>query len=363
MTQQTQAAGRPPQVTMAGWVAMVGSVFLVLGLYDAIARLRSIENRELVTDQLKSPPYSGLGMNVEEWLQFSQTAFIVAGACAAVAGICGFYALQKSKGARAGLSAAAVPLFFLGFIPGGPFTSALVAVSAVLLWTGPARDWFAGRTVRQAVPRRPVREQPSSPDQPQGPAQPPAAGSTSGPQAGPPLPPPVWPPAAGSPVSTGAAPYSGFGAPRSDQSTAPLTKRPGALVAACVVTWVCTLLVAGILSLSALAIALEPTAIDDLLKQQDRFAEIGLTADQLRTAAYTMIGIFVAWSIVAAGLALLVMLRVRWARPLLIASAVLSGLLSFASITAVVPIVTAVAGMVTAYLLLRPEVSRWLSRR
>ncbi|WP_147384795.1 hypothetical protein [Nocardioides cavernaquae] len=363
MTQQTQAAGRPPQVTMAGWVAMVGSAFLVLGLYDAIAKLRSLYNRELVAAKLKSPPYSSLGMNVEEWLQLSQTAFIVAGACAAVAGICGFYVLQKSKGARAGLSAAAVPLFFLGFI-GGPFSSALVAVSAVLLWTGPARDWFAGRAVRQTVPRRPERQQPPSQGQAQDQAQDQAADPTRPPAPMPPhMPPPVWPPAGGSPVSTGAAPYSGFGAPRAEQSTVPLTKRPAPLVAACVVTWVCTLLVAGLLTLSALAIALEPTTVDELLKEQDRFAELGLTADQVRTTAFAMIGIFVTWSIVAAGLALLVVLRVRWARPLLIASAVLSGMLSFALVTAIAPIVTAVAGMVTAYLLLRPEVSLWLNGR
>jgi hypothetical protein len=365
MTQQTQAAGRPPQVTMAGWVAMVGSAFLVLGLYDAIAKLRSLDNRELVADRLKTPPYSGFGMNVEQWLSFSQTAFIVAGGCAAITGICGFFTLQKNKGARAGLSAAALPLFFLGFI-GGPFESALVAVSAVLLWTGPARDWFAGRAVRQSGPRRPERESPTPPSAP--PESLPEGQSTPPPM--PPsmpslMPPPVWPPADGStpPVSGGAAPYSGFGAQRPPENKAPLTQRPAPLVAACVITWACALAVAGFLTLSAVALALDPSMVDEMLKQQPRLAEFGLTPDELRAAAYLGIGIFVTWSVIAAVLALLVMLRVRWARPVLIASAVLSGLFSFASVTAIVPIVTAVAGMVTAYLLLRPEVSRWLNRR
>jgi hypothetical protein len=362
MTQQTQAAGRPPQVTMAGWVAMVGSGFLVLGLYDAIARLRSLDNLELVADRLKSPPYSGFGVSVEQWLQFSQTAFIVAGGCAAVAGICGFFALQKSKGARAGLTAAAVPLFFLGFI-GGPFASALVAVSAVLLWTGPSRDWFAGRPVRQIATSRPANP-PSG-----GTPPPPLPGRQEAPPAKMPpanMPPPVWPPAGGSAhaqVSSGAAPYSGFGSPRPAQAVAPVTQRPAPLIAACVTTWVCALLVAGVMFLVALAVASDPSVMDEVLAQQPRIAELGFTADELRRGLFVFSGICVTWSVAASVLALLVMMRVRWARPLLIASAVMSGLLSFASATAVFPIVTAVAGMVTAYLLLRPEVSRWLNRR
>jgi hypothetical protein len=353
---QNPATGRPPQVTAAGWVAMVGSGFLVLGLYDAIATLRSIDNRELVTDLLQTSPYSGLGFTVEQWLDLTQGVFTIAGACAAVAAVCGFYVLQRSKGARLGLSLAAIPLFVSGFIPGGPFTSALVAVSAVLLWTGPARDWFAGRPVRQPAPRRPVSTPP--------PVSPPPPGSQQTPPSVPPsMPPPVWPPADGSdPVAPGAAPYSGFGSPRPRPVDAPVTQRPPALLAACVITWVCAVIVAGVMSLLVLGLASDPSVMDDVLAQQPRVAELGFTADQWRTGAFVFSAICVTWSVIAAVLALLVTLRIRWARPLLIASAVLSGLFSFLAVTAIVPVVTAVAGMVTAYLLMRPEVSRWISR-
>jgi hypothetical protein len=341
---------------MAGWVAMVGSVFLILGLYDAIAGLHSLDNREVVTDLLKSAPYSGLGVSVEEWLSISQVVFTIAGGCAAVAAICGFYVLQRNKGARIGLSVAAIPLLFSGFIPGGPFAAALVSVSAVLLWTGPSRDWFAGRAVRQTVPRRPVRPEPPAPP-------------IVSPPTPPSMPPPVWPPAGGSPdapvapAPTGAAAYSGFGAPRPPQVEAPLTSRPAPLIAACVITWVCSLAVIGLFSLAALAIVGDPAAFDAEIAKQPRVAEMGLTHEDIRNAAFIGLAFFIIWALVAAVLALLVMLRMRWARPLLIISAVLAGLFSFAAISIFVPVVTGVAGMVTAYLLLRPEVSRWLERR
>jgi hypothetical protein len=358
---QTPATGRPPQVTAAGWVAMVGSAFLVVSLYDAIARLHSLDNRELVTDLLNTSPYSGLGFSVEGWLDFTQGVFTVAGACAAAAAVCGFYVLQRSKSARIGLSVAAIPLFVSGFIPGGPFTSALVAVSAVLLWTGPARDWFAGRPVRQPAPRRPVSTPPPGP---------PSPGSQDAPRTGeqggvPSMPPPVWPPADGStPAAPGAAPYSGFGSPRPRPVDAPLAQRPPALLAACIVTWVCAAAVAGLFSLSALAIVMDPSGFDEqVAKQQARVAELGLTHADLRVAILTALALFVVWAIVAAVLALLVMLRMRWARPLLIASSVLAGLFSFASVSLFIPAITGVAGMVTAYLLMRPEVSRWINRR
>jgi hypothetical protein len=129
-----------------------------------------------------------------------------------------------------------------------------------------------------------------------------------------------------------------------------------------VITWVSALLVAGVMVLMVIGLAADPSVMDQVIKEQPRMAELGYTADQWRRGAFVFSAICLVWSVAAAVLALLVIMRVRWARPLLIVSAVLAGLFSFASVTAVVPIVTAVAGMATAYLLLRPEVSRWMNR-
>jgi hypothetical protein len=114
---------------------------------------------------------------------------------------------------------------------------------------------------------------------------------------------------------------------------------------------------------SAALVIADPSAVRDVMEQQPRVEELGLSVAELRQIFIGMALVFVGWALAAALLALLVMLRVAWARPLLIASAITSGLLSFLMIAAFIPVVTAVAAMVTAYLLPRPEVGQWVNRR
>ena len=68
----------------------------------------------------------------------------VAAVCAAAAAVLGFFVLQRSRGARLALSIVAVPILLTAPLTGG-FVGALVAASTAVLWSGPARDWFAGR--------------------------------------------------------------------------------------------------------------------------------------------------------------------------------------------------------------------------
>ena len=136
---------RPSQVTMAGWVAIVGSALLVLTLFDSMSRLHSIETREMITDFLGSPLGDGLGLSVPNVVEILQGLTLFAGASAAVTLVLGVYVLQRNKGARIGFTVAAVGVVVTTPIAGG-FLPVLIAFAAGLLWTAPARDWFAGRT-------------------------------------------------------------------------------------------------------------------------------------------------------------------------------------------------------------------------
>ena len=47
---------RPPQVTVAGWLVVAGSVVVVLMAFDQVSALRSLETREAVEEYLSKPP-------------------------------------------------------------------------------------------------------------------------------------------------------------------------------------------------------------------------------------------------------------------------------------------------------------------
>ncbi len=104
---------------------------------------------------LTSPTGEGLGITMSQALTSMRVGLMVAGACAAAAAVLGFYVLKPNRGARLALSILAVPILLTAPLTGG-ITGALVVVATLMLWTGPARDWFAGRPVRELpVPGRP----------------------------------------------------------------------------------------------------------------------------------------------------------------------------------------------------------------
>lgn len=343
---QNATAERPPQVTVAGWVTMLGSLFLVLGMFDQIAGLRSIDSRERIAESLAEPPLDGLGLGIDGALSVLHTVFVVAGALGAAACVLGWFVLQRHKQARLVLSVVAVPLFVSGFFSGS-LAASFVAVSAMLLWSGPARDWFAGRPVRKPPLLAAAQARPPV-------APPDATHRVSAPH---------LPPTPTGVASDTPPPYAGYGAPRPAAPYAVAGARPPALVAAAVITWLASAAVVVVFGISAVLVLADPSAVSDVMEQQPRLEELGLSVSEVRQIFVGMAVLFVGWALAAAFLALLVMLRVAWARPLLVTSAIASGLLSCLMAAAFIPVVTAVAAMVSAYLLLRPEVGHWVNRR
>lgn len=345
---------RPPQVTMAGWVSVVGSVFLVMGLYDAVASLRTIENRERTEDLLKDPQFKTLDIGVEQWLDIMHQVYLVAGALAAAAVVLGWYVLRGNNGARIALTVIAFPLFIAGMFA-GTITASLVAVSAVILWGRPARDWFAGRPVRQAAAFR------QSPPPPVPDPQLPAPGDGAG-VAGPGATGTPYPtvPAGDLHVSQAPGPHPGFGLPPVPTTT---DRRPGPLLGACITTWVVCGMVAFVSFLSIVALLVSPDLISQARDQQPQVDDLGLSDAEIRATMYWTMGASLVWSVTAAVLALLVFLRKAWARPFLLISTLLTLFASVLLVQALVTIVTGVAAAVSAYLLMRSEVTRWLQRR
>jgi hypothetical protein len=318
------APPRPRQVTLAGWLIMVGSAVVVFSAFERVSGLRSLESQEAVADFLSEPPGEGLGLSVDEMLDLIRALSLVAAACATAAAILGFWVLRGSKGARLGLAVIALPLLLTGIATGG-LVSSLVAAAAVMLWVQPARNWFEGR---------PPPEAPAAPA-----AAPPVVSA-------PPVPSPP-------------------GEPGPVRPMAPRPPRPPAVVWACVLTWACCgLIVIGLGATVLVLLAAPDLLFDELHRQNPDLADQGLSDGEIRAASFATAGLILPWCLVAAGLAVQAFRRVAWARRALLISAGVAGGVSllgmFASAILVLPFVAAV---VTVALLSRPEVGAWFRDR
>lgn len=140
-------ANRPSQVTVAGWGVIVAAAMLVFSIIDGVGNLNSVQMRDQLQEVLATGS-DGLGISLDIALEWVRVVLYVSAAAAATAAILGVYVLRRDRGARIGLTVATVPIV-LGAPFAGGFLAAIVAASTAMLWTGPARDWFAGRPVRQ----------------------------------------------------------------------------------------------------------------------------------------------------------------------------------------------------------------------
>jgi hypothetical protein len=130
---------------------------------------------------------------------------------------------------------------------------------------------------------------------------------------------------------------------------------------ACVLTWVCTALSAAVCVASIVLLAQNPDAVLDRMHEQNPdLAGQGVSDHLVLVVCYVTCAVLVAWSALAAVLAVLTFRRRRLARYGLLLSAAgaavvcLLGMLS--SVFVGVPLVAAVTAV---FCLVRPEVRAW----
>lgn len=377
---------RPRQVTLAGWAIMAASVAVVVTVFDQIAGLRSLETREAVADAISGPPFDGFGLSVEDVLSTVRVLAMVAAACATATAILGWQALQRSRSARLALSILAVPLFVTGLGAGG-ILSTVVAVAVATLWFQPSRDWFDGRWKPEPEPaHRPTRPETTSRTSAR------ASGQVPGQVSGPPAPgpedgaPQQPPPYAGwgtsgvagpaqqpaqqpvqQPVAGWTPPQAGWtpvvpGVADARQSRG----RPPAVLAAAVLTWVCSLLLGGLFVAGAAWLIADPaTLMDEVRKQNPELVADGtVTEGVVRGMLIAMAAGVAVWVLAACVLAGLLLRQRRWARTLLLVStgAAALGLLAATLVNVGMVVPLAAAAAVFA-LLLRDDVVRWFDAR
>ncbi len=339
------AAPRPRQLTVAGGFVVAGSLFLLLSIFDSLAALDSVDTRAEVEQMLDSASGQGLGLTVAQALTGMRIGLQVAAVCAAAALVLGVFVLRRHNGARLALSVVAVPILLTSPLSGGLLGIA-VAVATATLWSGPARDWFAGRPVREAAPlfrrgeerkddssrRDTDRPAPSgpTPQAPESPVSAPVVGplSTGQPSQRPPessgfgaapvQQPGVWP---GQPaqqqVAVAAPAYAPFA------SKPPV---PGQVRIACLLTWGFSGLVA-LMYVGVLAfLVIDQDQLVRLLTESEAWAQAGLDESLLVPVLWIGCLLFLGWALGAMALAWLTWRRHNWARYLLVTSAVVAAI-------------------------------------
>lgn len=332
---------------------MVGSVLVVLTVWDRLGTLRSLETRDAIAEGLQDPPFSGTGLDVEGVITILHTASMVTAGCAAAMAILGWHVLQRNVQARLVLTILAVPLFVSGLASGG-FLSSLVAAAVVVLWMQPARQWYATGSwtmpSRESRAATPPAQQPTPPQTPWQPG-PQAPEQRHEPQ----------------PVAQG-APSRPFAAPYPDQAPAlakPPAQRPGALVVGAVLTFVFAGLTALLALLSVLLVVLSPGLVmDELERQSPDLLEQGVTQSAIVTSTAITGSVTILWSVLAMVLAGFALAGSEKARRALVVCAGASAVVLFAaSLGPVFPIVPAIGALFTVLQLRRPEVRQWCSLR
>jgi hypothetical protein len=362
MSETGKPENRPAQVTVAAWLIMIGSVFVVLTVWDRIAGLHSMESRAALQKLLDQPSAKGLGLDLGTLMTVVKTLSMVAAGCATAMVILAYQTLQRSRSARLALTFLALPLFVTGLATGG-FLSSAVAASVATLWLRPARIWFGssaavagGPSAAAFATRQPEAGQPpplSPPQQVRTPPQPPA---------GPAYPQPSSTPfgeAPQTPSVQAVAPYAQPYAVRRDATAA----RPAAALWACLLTWVfCSLTALVLFGSIALIASDSSTVLDKMHEQNPDLAQRGVSDHLILTVCYVMCVAFVIWAIAAAIVAILVFRRVRWAWwALVVSTAATIGLCGLAVLGSLVMLVPLAGAAATISMLLRPEVRRWVA--
>lgn len=363
-----KTAARPRQVTTAGALGIVGSALVVLSLFDALQRLRSVEMRQAVEEFLAEPPGDGLGVSTGWVLDALHVMILFNGALAAVTAVTAFYLFQRHHAARIGFSIAAGLLLLTSPFSGGVMAM-LVAFAATMVWSRPARDWFAGREplpVAASV-KQPARSQ--RPDPWAAPTPPPPVRSEEQPHE------PEGNPGHERP---GPASYP-YGRPPEDRSTLPgygqlplapgptgsapfdADRRPGGVTAAAVLTWVFSGVTALVYVVIVAMLMFARGPLVDALQQDPRFDDLGMAAPDLLAVLWVMSAISIFWCLAACVLAVLAYRRVGWARIALVVSAAVTALLGL--LTFPIGLVHAAAAVATIWLLFARGASQWYSRK
>ena len=197
------------------------------------AALHSLDTREAVEDYLAAPPGDQLGLGVQGMLSLLRVAGRWPRLCGGRRRCSAGSRCSAPRAPRLALSVLAAPLFVTSFLyvgsPAG-IVPAMVSAAVVMLWFQPARDWFDGIAREAPAPPRPLPAPPTTPT-----GRDPLLD----------LPPPTAPPLHPTPYAAAPPPTA-------------TAARPASVTWACVLAWLSTAAVFGLLGLVLVVMLASP---------------------------------------------------------------------------------------------------------
>ncbi len=351
-------------MTFACLIVMLGSVFVVLLMWDRVTNLHDLETQKALQSFLDHSEVKGAGLGLGDLVTIVKVVSMGLAACAVAMVVQGYQATKRSRGARLALTVLSIPLFLLGLVGDGFVSSAAATfwcsgvVAAVLtLWLGPTRVWFGDPA--PSPPQAPPQATPRVPQSTQTPGQPPTTPHATELPTGLPTRLPTRLAAPTTPAAWTPPPTSAH------DVRARRGARPRALLWACLLTWVFTGLAGTGLALSLAVMSRDPDSVlDEMYRQNPELAEQGLTQQTTLVVLWVISALVLAATVAAAVFALLVFLRRRWAWYALLASAGVAAVVFLVgALGSPVALVLVGASVATIACLVRPEVRSWLVSR
>lgn len=136
---------RPREVTFGGIQAVIGSALALVGVFSLASQLDSDAVRDALTQISEDPRFASLDLTVDGARDLMRYSLMLMGVLSVTSLILGIYVLRRHRASRIVLTVmgVGVAVASLAAGPTGWLVTAYVAVSVYLLWTKPAREWFA----------------------------------------------------------------------------------------------------------------------------------------------------------------------------------------------------------------------------
>jgi hypothetical protein len=138
-------APRPREVTIGGAQAVIGGAVTTVLLIGAARQLYSSQMHDALAKAVADPRAEQLGLSIDGARTLARYAIMVMGVLSVASVVLGVFVLRRHRPARVALTIlgglAAVMTVFAG--PTGWIVTVYVAVSLAMLWSRPARAWFA----------------------------------------------------------------------------------------------------------------------------------------------------------------------------------------------------------------------------
>jgi hypothetical protein len=137
--------GRPREVTLGGMQAVFGSVLALVVLVSAAQQLNGSEMTDALSDIVKSEQAATLGLTLEGARRLLRYAIMVMAVLSVASLVLGFYVLRRHGPSRVALTVigAVVGVVSLAAGPLGWIATVYIGISIFLIWSRPARAWFA----------------------------------------------------------------------------------------------------------------------------------------------------------------------------------------------------------------------------